>query len=594
MKTVQNEKGYTLLLTLVIIFIIIIFFSSFSLSAINQQKQAEKTDETYEVVAIAEMGVEYYQTKVVNIIANHSKIAKDNIVALPADKLNDSSISNIKATQMLLLKTEIGTFLGNSNSPEIEVFDSSTFKLSNYVNKTDSSIPHGESWTIYVTGSIDGENKLKTKTISATFALPADFNLVSTTLTSGTGDSTGSGNPVGGSFNFSPLVIVPTFPETDYSKVSGITINQCPNDNATYGNIKLEYYCFSNDVTKVENLINLNLYYTGTTDLDKDINMNQSFKNLNNFYSNKSINLIKSFSTKKNTSYYIKGNFNKAEPINDPDKVIIYATGNITLKNINNMTSMEIYSNKNVSFTEPFDANNLTLSADSGEFKTLNSFKHSTIEIKKTLEKSITTFPQINSFDNSKIQIHASASFPSLNNGIYNESIISVKENATFGSTGTGIINSNINVGGIANFNNVVKLKNSTMQVGGNAKFFIQNSEAGMESSTIVVDSISFTAAANNAKFEISNGSKLCIRNGNYDSIKSFVNVNAAGGNKSEIIFLGPPNKHENGFISYYEEKTFNSVCGITATPNVPSNSYKIKDSPLPSQEEITTKIEYN
>ena len=63
MKTVQNEKGYTLLLTLVIIFIIIIFFSSFSLSAMNQQKQVEKTDENYEVTAIAEMGVEYYQAK---------------------------------------------------------------------------------------------------------------------------------------------------------------------------------------------------------------------------------------------------------------------------------------------------------------------------------------------------------------------------------------------------------------------------------------------------------------------------------------------------------------------------------------------------
>ena len=51
MKTVQNEKGYTLLLTLVIIFIIIIFFSSFSLSAMNQQKQVEKTDENYEVTS---------------------------------------------------------------------------------------------------------------------------------------------------------------------------------------------------------------------------------------------------------------------------------------------------------------------------------------------------------------------------------------------------------------------------------------------------------------------------------------------------------------------------------------------------------------
>ena len=30
----------------------------------NQQKQVEKTDETYEVLAIAEMGVEYYQARI--------------------------------------------------------------------------------------------------------------------------------------------------------------------------------------------------------------------------------------------------------------------------------------------------------------------------------------------------------------------------------------------------------------------------------------------------------------------------------------------------------------------------------------------------
>ena len=68
MKKLQNEKGYTLILTLVIITIIVIFFSSFTLSAMNQQKQVEKTDENYEVTAIAEMGVEYYQAKVLNAI----------------------------------------------------------------------------------------------------------------------------------------------------------------------------------------------------------------------------------------------------------------------------------------------------------------------------------------------------------------------------------------------------------------------------------------------------------------------------------------------------------------------------------------------
>ncbi|PZX07071.1 hypothetical protein C7437_101178 [Psychrobacillus insolitus] len=593
MKSVQNEKGYTLLLTLVIIFIIIIFFSSFSLSAMNQQKQVEKTDENYEATAIAEMGVEYYQTMTLNLIAKHSKIAKDNILGLPADELNNSSISNIKVTQMGLLKDEIRNIMSNSNSPNIEVSDSNTFKITDYINETDSSIPNGESWTIYVTGSVDGENKLKTKIISATFALPAGLNLVATTLTSGSGNEPGTGTPTEDSITFSPLVTIPTFPEVNSANIVDENNMPIPPCN---GNIQ-NNTCRDNSFNNLGNLLNSNIYTDGSKNFEGNgpsyslnskvyINGNLNFNNLNNQF--------------KRLSLYASGTITM--PNMDGRGMLIQSESDIILNAINGTNEsidkvndgLFIYTPQKATFNNDLNANYLTLSADSATFKNLNSFKHSTIEIKKTLEKSITNFPQINFFDNSQIQIYASASFPIINNGIYNESIISVKENATFGYTGPGIIDSNVKVGGIANFEKVVKFNNSNMQVGGNAKFFIQNSEAGMESSTIVVDSISFTAAANNAKFEISNGSKLCIRNGDYDSIKSFVNVNSAGGNKSEIIFLGSPNKNENGFISYYEEETFNSVCGITSTPGTPSNSYEIKDSSLPSKEEITTKIEYN
>ena len=52
----------------------------------NQQKQVEKTDETYEVTAIAEMGVEYYQAKILNELKK-AEIATQAVI-------NDTSLQN--------------------------------------------------------------------------------------------------------------------------------------------------------------------------------------------------------------------------------------------------------------------------------------------------------------------------------------------------------------------------------------------------------------------------------------------------------------------------------------------------------------------
>lgn len=170
MKKLQNEKGYTLLLTLVIITILIIFFSSFTLSAMNQQKQVEKTDENYEVVAIAEMGVEYYRAKIVNIINDQKEHLRNELVN-NAKKDNDNPL---KQTEKDIIDKHVGIVITNSNAlmPALPISVNS---------ETDSEIifqllqlkgnPSDKSIKIEVQGNLADRNS----SITAEFEIPDDL-----------------------------------------------------------------------------------------------------------------------------------------------------------------------------------------------------------------------------------------------------------------------------------------------------------------------------------------------------------------------------------------------------------------------------------
>ena len=62
----------------------------------NQQKQVEKTDETYEVTAIAEMGVEYYRAQIIHL-TNFEEVllvknVEENEKKQPKDQLSVETI----------------------------------------------------------------------------------------------------------------------------------------------------------------------------------------------------------------------------------------------------------------------------------------------------------------------------------------------------------------------------------------------------------------------------------------------------------------------------------------------------------------------
>lgn len=486
MKIFQNQKGYTLLLTLIIILVIIIFFSTFTLSAMNQQKQVGQTDDSYEATAIAEMGVEYYQATIVNLIAKHSEIAKERIEAI--DELDDKKIKDIKDNQIDTLIGEINSFLNNSKNIKIPLTNLSEtlyFMISYPKNNQNPVIINDNSWEIFVTGY----NARKSKTISAAFELPENFDIVTTNLTSGDGTPNGSNTGTGdentlpsfppfniGNITFSDLVPSLDFPITNYKEKNPI-IEACPESNNDVGNSE-QYYCFKNNLNSLEKIKNLNLYYTGNSNINS---INSNFKNLNNFYADNSINITTNTNAKSNTSYFINGDFMMSEPIDKANNSIIQSKGNITLnKAINNMESMKIYSDKKIKILDAFHANYFTVQAESAQLSTLNSLKNSMIEI----ENNAKFGPIGNPMSNSYIQINNTDNVANLKtdenlatfdyfNYITNNSLIKINGNAYLGKyidkmdkNSEILINGNAKVGYLKNIND-----QSFIRVNGNADF---------------------------------------------------------------------------------------------------------------------------
>lgn len=396
MKTVQNEKGYTLLLTLVIIFIIIIFFSSFSLSAMNQQKQVEKTDENYEVTAIAEMGVEYYQASILNLIAEYQNpnegkgrdITQATVIKLNSYiKANEDNkkngnppnysteeiegliaypISELKKDIKKLFKKDVVTVSNNS------------FKITKDLSNVDGP------WTVEVTGYSEG----KLKTISATFKLPEDFDLVVKT----------PNNPVSIT---SHLVTPPPFPSTTFDNN---TVAKCSNliPQSNSNNI-----CYSNTIQdSLKNLENLELYYTNTI----MSNLNQSLDSLKKLYVNNDLTVSGSFNLTNSSELYINGKATFSNSFNHGTDATIYSKGDLTLGG-SDSKNLKLYTLGKFIFTDPKSFDNVTLYANDISPVSFNDFKNNS----KLQINNSASFAQINNFSNSNILVKGTATFTSLN-----------------------------------------------------------------------------------------------------------------------------------------------------------------------------------
>ncbi|MFJ7826938.1 hypothetical protein [Psychrobacillus sp. NPDC096623] len=205
MKVFKNEKGYTLLLTLIIILMIIIFSSSFALSAMNQHKQVEHTDSKYEVTAVAEMGIEYYHAEIINLITtvrskldSEISLIQNNSNLTVSEKVN--AIKSVELTTRTNLTKGLDCLDGYNNSTskpcnpdetlsiskgkDIDKLNSIKFTLLNSKLITNSK----SQLEVLVKGSIPN----KDYEISAIFNLPN--NLLTVTLISNGENVKGDGN----------------------------------------------------------------------------------------------------------------------------------------------------------------------------------------------------------------------------------------------------------------------------------------------------------------------------------------------------------------------------------------------------------------
>lgn len=166
MITIRNEKGFMLILTLLIISVISIFLLSFIQISATQNKQVEQTSNTYEVTSVAEMGVEYYdaliRAQVKTVIENAQRdIASiknnPNIVDKETASLNiinsiPSSINQLVYKELLVNK-------------EVEIDDTTLFKL-------EKTIPTESPWILNIESIIKVNSIVRNKKIKATITLP--------------------------------------------------------------------------------------------------------------------------------------------------------------------------------------------------------------------------------------------------------------------------------------------------------------------------------------------------------------------------------------------------------------------------------------
>jgi type II secretory pathway pseudopilin PulG len=70
MNKVNNERGATLLISLLLILLVVILTTSLATLAVTSLKQAQMTEDNLELTNLAEMGIEYYHKQINSFIAN--------------------------------------------------------------------------------------------------------------------------------------------------------------------------------------------------------------------------------------------------------------------------------------------------------------------------------------------------------------------------------------------------------------------------------------------------------------------------------------------------------------------------------------------
>ncbi|SER85779.1 hypothetical protein [Psychrobacillus sp. OK032] len=393
MRKIRNEKGYTLLLTLILIFIIVSLFSTFAFAAITQQKQVELTDDNYEVVAIAEMGVEYYRAEILNLIEFYRKKTEEEVKQVEEDdEFTDTEKHNkilaINAKNILELRSMV-LGLHTPEPTDKTILEKENSKYFNLLEGPAFTGADSSELIIKVKGNLLD----KSKTISAKFNFPT--NLVTSSPI--TGDGTGNGNDNGsGSSKNGHLVQPPDFTKTVPNPFPPLGVSLCPDQSNKINKLK----CYTNYLPDFNGFQETTVYYTGSK-VSSPVD-NENFKN--SFIYTKGNFEIGNFNKSKDVSFFINGtgSFGTIESNGD---VYIQTNADSSFSNIKIKKDLSIFLNGFGTFSTidsdkniPDKKEGLILYAKGASFMSINQLENSTLEI-----VGITNFKQASSFINSKI-----------------------------------------------------------------------------------------------------------------------------------------------------------------------------------------------
>ncbi|PKG21679.1 hypothetical protein [Niallia nealsonii] len=500
----KSEKGNALIIVLIMVTVFFILYISIMGMTFNNSKQIMVTEDKVQAVSIAEMGVTYYKTAIIN---ESAALEKDETFKKSINQLIDSTIYTKYGTITAANKETIEKEMNSTNyfsdlkeataaayrkklQSNLEEWNNNFFKtlivsVDNSSKQLFSIANIKQSNTkdsiIYSFDSI-GKTADKTVTLNSSLTIPITLDPIILEVANeeeenDSGNSGGTGN----SGNYSDIY---------QTGLTGNEISNPGNLNSCVNPIP-NNYSFSNSKCQ----------YSGTTSITTNTNIND-------------------YILKVNGALILSSN------INSFNRSTLYSTGDLTVNgNLNGNSTIKIHSGGSISFSSLNDtvSNSIIESAGNGTFQNLKT-ANSSIYIGGTVKIN-----NLNSFKNSKLEVKGN--LETENWSETSDSIISIAGTATFKNLNSTFTNTNMMIKGSGTFQNLNSLTNSTIRIGGASTFSEINQ---LNSSKIIVNGDASIQGLNNPN----NNSKLLIlgnatinKINNITNSAIYIGSNAAIGN---------------------------------------------------------------
>jgi Tfp pilus assembly protein PilX/cytoskeletal protein CcmA (bactofilin family) len=157
----KSEEGYTLVLVLLIITVFSIIFLSFMGQAISGTKQNKIVEKSSQSVALAEMGISYYEVEFQRIFEVKQVDVNNQVINI----LKADSTKDYKAEATNAMKTALDQAMSNGlikTTVQVEGYPNSTFSIKNFNSTADPT-----NRKISLKFDVEGSENGKTTTLNA-------------------------------------------------------------------------------------------------------------------------------------------------------------------------------------------------------------------------------------------------------------------------------------------------------------------------------------------------------------------------------------------------------------------------------------------